>query len=109
MICMFSYSILMWLSMYSVLSGNSCIDQELSKLLGHIFPTLVISQSFDFMAHKVFNICLVPSECQKTFRLFMEEDNYQEVCSSINEGHPVSVTLWTADRERTMKVRVNKC
>src|SRR5882724_11606910 len=106
---MFSYSILMRLPMHSVLAGNSCIDQELSKILGHVSPAFVILKNLDSMAHKVFNICLVPFECQKCLRLVVEEDNYQEVCSIINEGNPVLVTLWTVDRERTMKVRGNQC
>lgn len=106
-VCSLCNPILMRLIAHCVLTSYSSTSKELRELIGHILPTLVISQCQYLRIHQVLHKSLEPLECYKGLTLVLQLKDHAEAAVIINEGDPVLVTRSVLDRH-FMEVRVNE-
>src|SRR6266540_3289688 len=71
-ICTFCYSVLLWPVASRVASMNSAGISEFDELVGHVFPSFVVLQFFDFRIELVFSSSLEQLEGLKCLALSLQ-------------------------------------
>src|SRR6266545_4429618 len=85
---------------------NSAGISEFDELIGHVFPSFVILQFFDFRIELVFSSSLEQLEGLKCLALSLQVHGTSVGHRIIKECDPVAVSFTGGNRERTMQIRV---
>src|SRR6266540_535861 len=107
-ICTFCYSVLLWPVASRVASMNSAGISEFDELVGHVFPSFVVLQFFDFRIELVFSSSLEQLEGLKCLALSLQAHGSSVGRRIVKECDPVAVSFTGGNRERTMQIRVNQ-